>query len=124
MFVGKKSKVVVLKDLNGESFGDIVELVTGFSFPSVSVARVYLEGPDIIHYHVRGTEIYIAEKGEGELFYKDAIFPFKEGDRVEILPHELHAARPKPGTLLVFLCVSSSAFDPADVYIHPKGRDW
>lgn len=124
MFVKKEPKIVEMRDAGGEKFGEICELVTGFSFPGASIAWVYLEGPDVIHHHTSGTEIYIVERGEGEIFYQGEILPFKHGDRIVIHHHELHAARPKPGTLLVFLCVSLPAFNPDDVRIHPKGRDW
>lgn len=124
-FVKRKPRFIGMTDsATGEKFGDIEELVSRDSYGKAGMARIYLDGPDVLHHHAAGTEIYIVEKGEGEIFYRDGIFPFRCGDRIVIHHHELHAARPKPGTLLVFLCVSLPAFDPTDVYVHEKGRDW
>ena len=118
-------KVVKMEDDKG-GFGELEELTSReLGAERVNVVRISLWCPDFLHYHEISEETYICLEGEGELFLGDRVIRFNPGTRSIIRPGTLHAARPRLfGWKLVFLCVSSPAFDPADVYNDPVGRRW
>jgi mannose-6-phosphate isomerase-like protein (cupin superfamily) len=123
IIVREKPKIIELNDDKG-IFG-IVEEITSRAVGAerANIAKIILWGPDILHTHKETEETYICVKGEGEIFLIDQIFEFIPGVRVIVRPGILHAAKPKKGKL-VFLCVSSPAFNPKDVYNDPRGRAW
>jgi mannose-6-phosphate isomerase-like protein (cupin superfamily) len=127
VIITDEPREITLED-NGIVFGKVVEITSrAFGADRANVALVTLEGSDLIHHHQNGQETYICVTGEGELLLgaaTETIIPFREGVRVIVRPGTKHAARPLAGQTLEFICVSSPAFDPADVYNDPRGRNW
>jgi len=90
-----------------------------------NIAMVTLWGPDVLHYHEEAEETYFCLRGAGKIFLENRLFLFLPGQRIIIPPGTLHASRPLKTTGIVeFLCVSSPAFDPKDVYEDPRGWSW
>ncbi len=125
IIIRKEPKVVVLKD-NGEVFGEIREILSvEGGAKRTNLAQVTLKGPDILHSHRKAEETYICVEGEGYIFLNGEIYDFGLGTRIIIKPGTLHAASPKNDSeKLVFLCISSPAFDPDDVFEDPCRRVW
>jgi mannose-6-phosphate isomerase-like protein (cupin superfamily) len=114
-----------LKD-EDEVFGQVKEITSrSIGARRANVAEITLWAADIIHKHKKNEETYICLEGEGEIYLDGRIIDFPPGTRVIIRPGVQHAARPKDThSELTFLCVSSPAFDPNDVYEDPRGRKW
>lgn len=125
IIVDEEPNIVELQD-DKEVFGEVEEITSrSAGAERVNVAKVTLRGPDIIHHHKEGEETYICQEGDGEIFLNRAIFRFVPGNRIIIKPGTLHAVRPKNSIgKIVFLCVSSPAFSPDDVYEDRHGRVW
>lgn len=121
----EKPKIVPLYD-EEVYFGEVEEITSrDEGAERINVAKITLWSPDVIHYHKKGEETYICLEGEGKIFLNGQIFDFAPGVRVLIKPGTLHAARPKTDIeKLIFLCISSPAFNPKDVYKSPLGRAW
>lgn len=122
--------IVELRDAD-EVFGEVEEITSRQEGADrANVARVTLVAQDFLHHHLKNQETYICEKGEGRLFLQSniseaQIIDFNPDTKVIINPGTIHGASPKTlCTELVFLCVSSPAFEPDDVYNDPRGRDW
>jgi len=131
IIIKEKPKIIEFIDDKGifgtGVFGKAEEITSrAVGAERTNVAKITLWGPDILHTHKETEETYICVEGEGEIFLIDQIFEFIPGVRVIIRPGILHAARPKKNgrKLLVFLCVSSPAFKPEDVYNDPRDRAW
>ena len=122
-----KPKIVELKDIKG-NFGFIDELSSiELGAKGASMARVMLFGPDFIHLHKKTEEGYYHLVGEGEVLLGKKIYTFGQGGARAIIipPGTLHAARPiSKLEKLVFLCVSSPAYDPKDEFRSKRGRNW
>lgn len=125
IIVSEKPKIIEFNDDKG-IFGKVEEITSrAVGAERANIAKIILWGPDILHIHKETEETYICVKGEGEIFLIDQIFEFIPGVRVIVRPGILHAAKPKKNSRkLVFLCVSSPAFRPEDVYNDPRGRAW
>lgn len=129
--VGRTSFITVAEpktvslEFENQVFGEAVELTplaTGAD--KASLARVILREADVIHFHKKNQETYVHERGAGEIFLNGKIYQFSTNTRVVMEPGTLHAVRPQKGTRVVFLCVSVPAFDPKDVFVDPRGRNW
>lgn len=107
-------------------FGLVNEIVSGSDGADrASWANITLWGADVLHSHKVAQEIYIySHGGAGKIFLDGKILAFKRGMRVIINPGVVHAAKPLKGKILYFACVSTPAFNPADVYVDPRGREW
>jgi len=125
IIINEKPKIIKFIDDKG-IFGKVEKITSrAVGAERVNVAKIILWGPDILHTHKETEETYICVEGEGEIFLIDQIFEFIPGVRVIVRPGTLHAAKPKKNSgKLVFLCVSSPAFKPGDVYNDPRGRAW
>lgn len=125
VFIKEGPNIVELSD-ERRVFGKVEEITSrSLAAGRANISKVTLWGADFVHYHKKGEETYICLKGKGEIFLNGQIFDFIPGTRVIIRPITLHAARPKNGfDKLIFLCLSSPAFDPSDVYNDKRGRRW
>ena len=123
--IKEKPKVVEFKD-GGTVFGRAEEITSReVGAEGANLARITLFGPDVIHTHEKAEETYIYESGMGKILLGDQIFEFGPGTRVIIPPGMPHAAKPADSfPQLIFLCVSSPPFDPADDHLDPRGRNW
>jgi mannose-6-phosphate isomerase-like protein (cupin superfamily) len=123
--ISDKPNTVEFKE-GDKVFGKVEEITSrALGAKRTNVAKVTLQGPDVLHSHKEAEETYICLEGEGELYLDGQIFDFVPGTRVIIEPGIQHAARPKNVIeKLVILCVSSPAFDPNDVYEDSCGRVW
>ncbi len=123
--VQKKPKMVELRD-GDIVFGQVEEITSrAVGVEGANLASVTLTGPDFVHINNRAEETYIYELGMGKILLGDKIYDFGPDTRVIIPPGTPHAAKPYDSfPQFVFLCVSSPAFDPADVHPDPRGRNW
>jgi len=124
--IRQESNAVALRD-GTAVFGEVEEITSrAVGAERTNIVKVTLWGPDILHHHEIAEETYICSGiGNGELFIDGKIIDFTPGTRVIIKPGQLHAARPKEGSgKIIFLCVSSPAFNPADVFEDPRRRNW
>ncbi|MDD5551836.1 MAG: AraC family ligand binding domain-containing protein [Candidatus Pacebacteria bacterium] len=109
----------------GKVFGtaeEFVPLKEGRAGASFSL--ITLRGPDVIHHHNVGEEIYVLWRGEGKIFLNDEILPFTRGTGIRIPPGALHAAKPDGSHELEFWCISIPPFNPDDVIYNRRGQRW
>lgn len=118
-------RVIHLED-SEERFGEVRELTSReFGTDRVSIAEITLYGPDVLHYHKFGEETYICLKNNGIVFDGNQCVSFRTGDRIIIPCGALHAVAPSDYyDKIVYLCISSPAYDSDDVFEHPLSRSW
>ena len=125
IFIQGSNNVIKLRD--GEIFGVIEEFTSrNDGADRASIAKVTLFGPDFLHYHRITEETYICLEGYGKIYLNGKIFPFHPGVKVIIKPGTIHAAQPEKGERLVFLCISSPAYNSNDVFVFEDriSRNW
>ncbi len=123
--IKEEPKVVELKD-GDKIFGKVEEITSrDVGASQANLARVTMMGPDFIHSHSKAEETYAYESGMGKIFLDGEVSDFGPGTRVVIPPGTLHAVKPAQSfPQVVFLCVSSPPFNPDDVEIDSRGRNW
>ena len=128
-------EILLIEGMSKKEFGRRSEIVAVSDGARVSISRVMLSGPGVIHYHSKRQETFVCEEGEGKFFLEGTrrgtkpkqVIDFVPGVRIIVNPRTLHAAKPNPGSKLVFLLVSSPAIDyayPDDLQGYADGQVW